>query len=104
MVIFAGFLIELGSVFVWLSWIQWISAVRYALTVLVVNEFNKDITFCLANSTSTCPLTGLDVLDMQGLAHNTSWDLWKYFFALCMMACTFLLLAYIQMVRIKKTK
>jgi ATP-binding cassette subfamily G (WHITE) protein 2 len=104
MVIFCGFLIDLASVFVWLSWIQWISAVRYALNVLVINEFRSNITFCLANATSICPLTGSDVLDMRGLDHATDWDMWKYFFALCTMVLTFLVLAYIQLVRIKKTK
>ncbi len=104
MMVFSGFLIDLSSVFVWLSWIQWVSAFRYALNVLIVNEFRGNITFCLANATNNCTLTGLNVLQQRGLDYASDWDMWKYFFALCMMVFTFLLLAYIQLVRIKKTK
>ncbi len=103
MLVFSGFLVKLDSVFHWLSWIQWISALRYASNVLVVNEF-RHMTFCLANMTTVCPLTGLDVLGQQELDYDTDWDLWKYFFALSMMTITFFLLAYIQLFRIKKTK
>lgn len=104
MVVFNGFLIDLNSVFVWLSWIQWISAFRYGFNVVVINEFNNNITFCLSNATSVCPTSGYDVLNERGIDHATSWDMWKYFFALCMMALTFFILAFIQLIRIKKTK
>jgi ATP-binding cassette, subfamily G (WHITE), member 2 len=104
MLVFSGFLIDLKSVFDWLSWIQWISAFRYALNTVTINEFRNNITFCLANASNVCPLTGSDVLDQRGFDHATDWDLWKNFFALCMMTTTFLLLAYIQLIRIKKTK
>lgn len=103
MMVFSGFLIDLKSVFNWLSWIQWISGFRYALNTLTVNEFRSSI-FCLANATSVCPVLGTDVLDQRGLDHATDWDMWKYFFALSMMTLTFLVLAFIQLVRIKKTK
>ncbi len=103
MFVFSGFLVALDSVFDWLSWIQWISAFRYASNVLTINEF-RNIQFCLANNTDICPMTGPEVLTKQGLDYTTPWDMWKYFFALTMMAITFLLLAYIQLFRIKKTK
>ena len=104
MLVFSGFFIDLKSVFNWLSWIQWISAFRYSLNTLVINEFRGNITFCLPNATNICPLTGSDVLNKRDLEHATDWDLWKNFFALCMMALTFFVLAYIQLIRIKKTK
>ena len=104
MMVFSGFLIDLNSVFVWLSWMQWISGFRYALNVVIINEFRDNITFCLPNATSICPLTGSDVLTQRNLDYNTDWDMWKYFFALSMMVVTFLVLAFIQLLRIKKTK
>jgi ATP-binding cassette, subfamily G (WHITE), member 2 len=104
MLVFSGFFIDLASVFNWLSWIQWISAFRYSLNVLIINEFRGDILFCLANATNICPLTGSDVLNKRELQHTTDWDMWKHFFALCMMTTTFLIMAYIQLIRIKKTK
>jgi hypothetical protein len=104
MMVFGGFLIDLNSVFVWLSWIQWVSGFRYAFNVVVINEFNNNITFCQANATNICTTTGSDVLDQRSLDHATSWDMWKYFFALCMMTLTFFILAFIQLIRIKKTK
>jgi ATP-binding cassette subfamily G (WHITE) protein 2 len=104
MMVFSGFLIDLNSVFNWLAWIQWISAFRYSLNVVIINEFRNNITFCSANATSICPMTGSYVLDQRGLDHAIDWDMWKYLFALCMMAITFLLLAYIPLIRIKKNK
>jgi ATP-binding cassette subfamily G (WHITE) protein 2 len=103
MFVFSGFLIALDSVFDWLSWIQWISAFRYASNILTVNEF-RYIQFCLANDTNICPTTGAEILKNKDLDYTTNWDMWKYFFALTLMTITFLLLAYIQLFRIKKTK
>ncbi|CAF3638905.1 unnamed protein product [Rotaria socialis] len=103
MMIFSGFLIELTSVFSWLSWMQWVSALRYASNVLTINEF-QGLKLCLPNQTDVCLMTGEDVLNDQGLSHGTAWDMWKHFFALTMMAATFFLLSYIQLHRIRKTK
>lgn len=103
MMIFSGFIVELTSIFNWLSWIQWISAFRYASNMLTINEF-RNITFCLANMTHICPMTGKDVLEEKKLDYKTDWDMWKNFFALTMMTLIFLLLTFIQLVRMKKTK
>lgn len=103
MMMFSGFLIDLSSVFKWLSWIQWISAFRYASNILTINEF-QGLRFCLANLTEICPITGESILDKRGLPHSNAWDLWKNFLALTLMAILFFLLAYIQLVRTKKTK
>jgi ATP-binding cassette subfamily G (WHITE) protein 2 len=103
MMIFAGFLIELATVFKWLSWIRWISAFRYASNVLTINEF-QGLKLCLANQTSICPMTGENVLYHRGIAHGTAWDIWKNFFALTMMATILFILAYIRLLKSKKTK
>lgn len=103
MMIFSGFLVDLTSLFTWLSWLQWVSAFRYGSNVLTINEF-RNLTFCLSDSPSTCPLTGVNILKKQSLEYSTDWDLWKHFFALTMMTIVFLLLALIQLIRMKKSK
>ena len=103
MMLFAGILNTLESIPNWLSWLQWISAVRYSFNVLIVNEF-RNITFCLANFIDICPITVSEVLRKLALDSATDWDMWKHFFGLTMMAITFFLLAYIQLFRIKHIK
>ncbi|CAF2130654.1 unnamed protein product [Rotaria magnacalcarata] len=103
MMVFSGFLIKLTSMFNWLSWIQWISAFRYASNVLTINEF-QGLKLCLPNQTNVCLVMGEDVLSDRGIDHGTAWDLWKNFFALTMMTTIFFVLAYIRLLRIKKTK
>jgi hypothetical protein len=103
MMIFSGFIVELASIFNRLSWIQWINAFRYASNMLTINEFHN-ITFCLANMTHICPITGKDVLEEKQLDYKTDWDMWKNFFALTMMTIGLLPLAFVQLLRMKKTK
>jgi hypothetical protein len=103
MTIFSGFILDLDSVFSWLSWIRWISASRYVSNLLIINEF-QGLTFCLPNRTDICPMTGEQVLDNLDLPHANSWDLWKNFVALAIMTVIFFILAYVQLVRIKKRK
>jgi hypothetical protein len=103
MMIFSGFLVKLSSIFNWLSWIKWISALRYASNVLTINEF-QGLKLCLPNQTNICPMTVEDVLNAQEIDHGTAWDLWKNFFALTLMTVGFFTLAFIQLLRIKKTK
>ncbi|CAF1249276.1 unnamed protein product [Adineta steineri] len=104
MMVFSGFVVDLTTVFSWISWVQWISAFRYASNILTISEF-RHLTFCqTTNGTEVCHLTGDEVLDDRNLAHATDWDLWKHFLALTGMAMFFLILAFIQLIRIKKTK
>ena len=103
MMVFSGFLVELASISHWLSWIQWISAFRYASDVLTVNEF-RNINFCLPNRTDICPMKGSVVLDRKALDHETDWDMWKNFIALTGITSLLLLMALIQLIRVKKMK
>lgn len=103
MMVFSGFLIDLNSVFVSLRWIQWFSAFRYATNILTINEF-MNLSFCLENNTLICPLTGEQVLIDRDIPYETNWDLWKNFIALIVMIVVFLLLAFIQLLRMKKVK
>ena len=103
MMIFSGFLVDLASLATWLSWVQWVSAFRYGSNVLNINEF-RNLTFCLTNATSICPVMGVDILKRQGLEYSTDWDLWKHFFALTMMTVVFLCFGLIQLCVMKKSK
>jgi len=47
---------------------------------------------------------GLQELTAQGIAHETEWDLWKNILALGVIAVGLLVIAYIQLRRIKKLK
>jgi hypothetical protein len=49
-------------------------------------------------------VNGLDILQQQNIAYSSDWDLWKNFVALGGMTLGFLILAYIQLLRMKKTK
>jgi ABC-type transport system involved in multi-copper enzyme maturation permease subunit len=42
MIIFSGFLVNLDTVYVWLRWIQYLSPIRYAMEILVRNEFDDN--------------------------------------------------------------
>ena len=103
MALFTGFLIGLDTIFKWISWIQWISAIRYASNMLTVNEF-KGTTFCWKNATDICPLTGEEIMDEYKIEYTTAWDLWKNFVALVLITIGIFVIAYIQLLRMKKLK
>lgn len=104
--IFAGFLVDVPSVTILISWIKWISMFRYSTNLFAINEFTG-LTLCLPNNhehSNNCSVDGLDVLKAQKIDYSSSWDLWKNFVALIGMIVGFLLLTYVQLRRMKKTK
>jgi ATP-binding cassette subfamily G (WHITE) protein 2 len=103
MMVFSGFLIDLKSIFSFLQWIQWFSAFRYATNLLTINEF-RNLRFCLTNNTQICPLTGEEILIQRDIPYTNDWDMWKNLLALIIMIITFLILAFIQLLRMKKVK
>ncbi|CAF1318829.1 unnamed protein product [Rotaria sordida] len=103
MMVFSGFLIDLKSVFSFLQWLQWLSAFRYATNLLTINEF-RHLKFCLANNTQICPLTGEQILIQHGIPYNNNWDMWRNLLALLIMIIIFLIMAFIQLLRMKKVK
>ncbi|CAF1203011.1 unnamed protein product [Adineta steineri] len=103
MMIFSGFIVDLGSLYSWIGWLKWLSAFRYASNLLTINEF-RDITFCLANMTSICPTNGTDILKSKQIDYGSDWDQWKDVLALGAMAVAFFVFAFIQLIRMKKTK
>lgn len=100
--IFGGFLVEISSVVVFLQWIQYFSIFRYGSNALLVNEF-MGLTLCSYNGTTSCT-TGADVLSSFSVDHGTDWDLWKNCVALISISIGFLVLTYVQLRFMKKTK
>ncbi|CAF1991935.1 unnamed protein product [Rotaria magnacalcarata] len=101
--IFSGFLVEISSVVVFLRWIQYFSIFRYGINALSVNEF-MGLTFCYSTNLTVCTETGADVLSGFNIDHGTDWDLWKNCVALSVITVGFLILTYVQLRRMKKTK
>ena len=101
--IFGGFLVDISSVVRFLQWIKYISIFRYGLTILSINEFTG-MKFCKPGNSTVCPRTGEGVLTKMKIDHATGWDLWKNFVALASISFVFLVLAYIQLRRMKKSK
>jgi hypothetical protein len=101
MMVVSGFLVDLDSIFSSLQWIKWISVIRYSSNLLTINEF-KNLKFCLSNNTQICPLVGEQILTQRNISHNTDWDIWKNLLAISIIALAFFVLAFIQLLRIKK--
>ncbi len=103
MMIFGGFLVELSSIVSFLSWIKWISIFRYTMNIITINEFSG-LELCLKNNSTICT-NGTDIIhNVAHIEYETQWDLWKNFVALGSMMMIFFILAYIQLLRMKKTK
>jgi ATP-binding cassette subfamily G (WHITE) protein 2 len=103
MMLFSGFLIDLASIVPFVRWIQWLSVFRYASNVLAINEF-RNLTLCLSEHIDICLMTGEQVLSRRHISYSTNWDIWKNILALLLIATIFFILAYIQLLRIKKFK
>ena len=106
--VFSGFLVDVGSVVSFLSWIRWLSIFRYSNNIFAINEF-VGIDLCLSNDTNNCPFSGTDilntnVLEPQDIVYESNWTLWQNFVALAGITLSFLILTYIQLLRMKKTK
>lgn len=101
--VFSGYLVEVNSVLGLLSWIKWISIFRYSIYIFSINEFTG-LELCLPNNTNICPVDGRKILADQKIDYSSEWDLWKNFVALGGITLGFLVLTYIQLRRMKKTK
>lgn len=99
--IFSGLLVDVTSIVVFLSWIKWISIFRYANNIFVMNEF---VGLTLYSRNHTIEINGIQILKQQNIQYSIQWDLWKNFLALAGITLSFLILTYIQLLRMKKTK
>ncbi|CAG5128016.1 unnamed protein product, partial [Candidula unifasciata] len=103
MMLFSGLLINIGDLAEWLRWIKYLSIFRYSLSALSINEL-KDREFCnVYNGTKECSFGNI-YLKQQDIAFEESFDLWQNEVALAAMVGIYLILAYIQLRRIKKLK
>ncbi|XP_014679027.1 PREDICTED: ATP-binding cassette sub-family G member 2-like, partial [Priapulus caudatus] len=122
--VFSGLLVNLDTMAGWLSWIQFFSIFRYGMNALQVNEL-ADLLLCDTvenalnraqcadllgvaddagggNATMTTPSAmvctlGNVYLKKQGIAYETSWDLWQNIAALALITLVLLCLAYVQL-------
>jgi ATP-binding cassette subfamily G (WHITE) protein 1/ATP-binding cassette subfamily G (WHITE) protein 2 len=101
MMVVSGFLVDPDSIFPFLRWIQWISAIRYSSNLLTINEF-QNLKFCLSNNTKICPLAGEQILIQRHIPYDTDWDIWKNLLVISIIALAFFVLAFIQLLRIRK--
>jgi ATP-binding cassette subfamily G (WHITE) protein 2 len=103
--IFGGLLVNIDDLGDWISWLQYLSFIRYSLNTLLINEL-KNLEFLggLGCPTSNDTVTGSKYLGIQGIKHETGWDLWQNIMALGLMAIGIMCLAYIQLRRMKKLK
>ncbi|XP_046581396.1 broad substrate specificity ATP-binding cassette transporter ABCG2-like [Haliotis rubra] len=102
MMLFSGLLVNLSSIADWLVWLKWFSIFRYSLDALSINELSGEV-FCDNGPNGTCT-TGDEYLSQQGIAYETTWDLWVPQVALAAISLGFLILSYIQLRRLKKLK
>ncbi|XP_056155975.1 broad substrate specificity ATP-binding cassette transporter ABCG2-like isoform X2 [Lampris incognitus] len=104
MMIFAGLLVNLPSIPVWLSWLKYFSIPRYGLTALQINEF-VGLKFCGGQNISiTIPglsCTGEEFLEEQGVDYS-KWGFWQNHLALIIMIIIFLSIAYLKLRFIRK--
>jgi ATP-binding cassette, subfamily G (WHITE), member 2 len=105
MMVFGGLLVNLNTMADWLSWLQYLSIIRYCLNVLSINELKDLDVYSYVNDTKILiENAGINYLDKQGIPHETAWDLWQNVMALGLITIGIMLLAYIQLRRIPKLK
>ncbi|CAL8069748.1 unnamed protein product [Calicophoron daubneyi] len=110
MMVFGGYLINLKSMAVWISWLRYVSIFRYSLGGLLVNEMTP-LTFCPTTNTSTSGVpdtrqcqTGILYLNDQDIPYESTWDLWSNLLGQSIITIFFYILCYIQLRRINKYK
>lgn len=107
MMILLNFLLVLGTISPWLSWLQYLSIPHYGYMALQYNEFWGQ-NFCPGLNTTTSSgcstyviCTGEEFLTVQGI-NLSPWSLWKNHLALACMTIIFLTIAYLKLLLLKK--
>uniref|UniRef100_H2Z7L4 ABC transporter domain-containing protein n=1 Tax=Ciona savignyi TaxID=51511 RepID=H2Z7L4_CIOSA len=109
MMLFGGFLVNIGTLLDWLEWVKYVSIFRYGINALTVNEMSGlvfiDNSWCVVfvKAFSFFSTTGEIYMEAQGIEYGV-WGLWVNIVALGSMCFGFLFLAYIQMRRVNKFK
>ena len=122
MILFAGNLINISSLPIYVQWLQYLSLVRLGLSSLLVNEM-VGLEFCLdyfrtltpdgscynttfnlgGNVISTIE-TGNHYLETQGILYKEPFDIWRGIIGLTGYAVVLMVLAYIALRMLKKDK
>lgn len=100
MMIFAGLLVNLSSIFDWLVWLKYLSIPQYGFSALRINEF-VGLEFCDVVNNSTNCQSGEDILKDQGV-DSSDWGFWQNHLALFVMNIVFLSIAYLKLRFIRK--
>nr|CAB3219645.1 ATP-binding cassette sub-family G member 2-like [Phallusia mammillata] len=121
MMLFGGFLVNIGTLLDWLEWIKYISIFRYGINALTVNEmsglvfidnssypgFEPDSSNPCLSKITNLPIpnctTGEAYMEVQGIPYGV-WGLWQNILALGCMSIFFLFLSYVQLRRVNKFK
>lgn len=68
MMMFSGLFVNLGSLPVWIRWVQWFSAIKYGFAALMRNEVEGMVIRCGPKDGIFCrDTTGEQILEMYGL-------------------------------------
>ncbi|ESO03400.1 hypothetical protein HELRODRAFT_192026 [Helobdella robusta] len=102
MQVFGGFLANVTTMPNWLSWMQYLSIVRYSLNALSINEL-KDLVLYQKNGSAISD-AGEEYLASQGIRYETAWDLWQNEMAMAVISVGMLTIAYIQLLRSSKIR
>ncbi|XP_067928023.1 broad substrate specificity ATP-binding cassette transporter ABCG2-like isoform X2 [Watersipora subatra] len=106
--IFSGLLVNLDSLGQWIQWAKYISIFSYSMQALQINEFTHvdfNLTIPDTNRTASCVKGNANAwLEKNNIAYKTDWDLWRNIMALGAITAGLMVIAYIQLRRIKKLK
>jgi len=97
MVLFGGFIVNLSSIGEWISWLKYISVIKYGFSALCINEF-KDVTFC----NGTICEHGNAFLITRDIDFEDDWDFWKNYVALFSLSFILFTMSYISLRLMKK--
>ncbi|KAI6650413.1 ATP-binding cassette sub-family G member 2 isoform X2 [Oopsacas minuta] len=120
MIIFAGNLINITSLPIWIQWVQYLSIFRLGLSSLLVNElvglefcldYFREITmdkscfnatYNLGDNVISTIETGEKYLESQGILYAEPFDVWRGIIGLALYAIILMILAYTALRTLKK--
>uniref|UniRef100_A0A8C5AM11 ABC transporter domain-containing protein n=1 Tax=Gadus morhua TaxID=8049 RepID=A0A8C5AM11_GADMO len=98
MMVFGGFLVNLNNMLSWLSWLEWISIFKYGMNAMFITEMTGQPH---ARMHKIDPFKNQNI--RQGIDYSR-WGFWQNQVALIGISSVCLVVAYIQLRRIKRWK
>jgi len=92
--LFCGFLKSFDNMSILVSWIPYVSYLRYSMVALMRNEF-YGLTFDCCDTCCCFLKKGSDVIDHYKMNENFTFDFWFCCFALCCFIVVFRILGYV---------